>query len=409
MRKISVVFTFVLLLLGCSDSHTDKNVIQFWQFWSDTNTMPVIEKLVSEFESENPGVKVKITDLTWANGHDKLVISFAAHQPPDVMELGSDWVAEFASNDLLTDFQSVISRMPDGGDWPQNYLYPATWKGNLYAIPWLLDSRIFYINVDLLKRAGVDIPKNWDELRTACEKIHNLGDDYFGFGCNSSEKHVLYKKFLPFLWSNGGQVLDSSASKSEIDSKAAVEALSYYLDLCNCGAIESQRRLEEYFREGKIGFVISGGWLLKRLQTTPPAFDYRLVPFFTPQGDPGISFFGGEYIAVYSKTPKIEMARKLAEFLTRKENSQQLCNAAGFGFPPYRNLEISNPEKRIEAEQLIHSISTPPTPVWVDIEQDLEDAIEAAMYHHGTPEKILSEASRTIDNKLKSGENAATK
>lgn len=390
----------MLLLLGCSNPHSDKNVIQFWQFWSDTNTKPVIEKLVSEFESENPGVKVKVTDLTWANGHDKLVISFAAHQPPDIMELGSDWVAEFASNGLLTQFQT---------DLPDNYLYPARWKGILYAIPWLLDSRIFYINVDLLKRAGVNIPKNWDELKIACEKIHQLGDDYFGFGCNSSEKHILYKKFLPFLWSNGGQVLDSSATKSEIDSKAAVEALSYYLDLCNCGAIESQRRLEEYFREGKLGFVISGGWLLRRLQATPPSFDYRLVPFFSPDGDTGTSFFGGEYIAVYSKTPKMEMARKFALFLTLKENSQQLCDAAGFGFPPYRNLDITDPEKRIEAEQLIHSISTPPTPVWVDIEQDIEDAIEAAMYHHGAPEKILSEASRTIDNKLKSSENAATK
>ena len=389
-----------LPLLACSNPNTDKNVIQFWQFWSDTNTKPVIEKLVSQFEEENPGVKVKITDLTWANGHDKLVISFAAHQPPDVMELGSDWVAEFASNGLLADFQA---------DLPENYLYPATWQGRLYAIPWLLDSRIFYINVDLLKRAGVGMPKNWDELKIACEKIHDLGDDYSGFGCNSSEKHVLYKKFLPFLWSNSGQVLDSTASVSELDSKQAIDALTYYLDLCDCGAIESQRRLEEYFQEGKIGFVISGGWLLRRLRANPPSFNYQLMPFFTPAGDTGTSFFGGEYIAVYSQTPKMEMARKLALFLTQKENSQKLCDAAGFGFPAYRNLDITDPDKKIEAEQLIHSKSTPPTPVWVDIEQDIEDAIEAAMYHHGTPEKILSEASKTIDNKLKSGKNAPAK
>jgi multiple sugar transport system substrate-binding protein len=387
-----------VLLLSCSGPMQERTTLNFWQFWADTNTKPVIMQLVSEFERENPDIKVKVTDLTWANGHDKLVLSFAAHQPPDIMELGSDWIAEFASNDLLTNFDSL--------QFPQNYLYPASWKGRIYAVPWLLDSRLLYFNLDLLKRVGVGIPRTWAELLDACKKIDSLGDDSFGFGANSAERHRLYKKFLPFLWSNGGQVLNSDGTMSQLDSPQSIEALQYYLDLCNCGLIESQRRIEEYFRQGKIGFVVSGGWLLNRLVMTPPSFKYQLSEFFTPDGRPGTSFFGGEYLAVYANSEKLEAAKKLAIFLARKENSQRLCDAAGFGFPPYDSLNITDPNAQIEVNQLLNSRANPPTPLWVDIEQDIEDAIEAAMYGHGTVADILKKASQTIDAKLKSGANA---
>lgn len=398
MRWIYTILS--LCILSCSGNDDEYETIRFWQFWSDMNTKPVVEKITNDFEKENPGVKVKITDLTWANGHDKLVISFAAKDPPDVMELGSDWIAEFASEDLLTEFRS---------EFPENYLSPAIWQGKVYALPWMLASRIFYFNLDLLDRAEAGIPQNWKELHTACEKIDGLGDDYFGFGCNSAEKHRLYKKYLPFLWSNGGQILSPDGKSCELDSQNAFEALEFYLSLCDCGAIESQRRLEEYFIDGKLGFIISGGWLLNRLIRSDPDFKYKLVPIIKPDGGTGISFFGGEYIAVNAKSKNLEISKRLAEFLVRKENSQALCNAAGFGFPPYIDLEIENQVKQVLAFQLENSRSSPPTPLWVYIEQDIEDAIEAAMYGHDPARDILVRAAATIDNKLKSEEYADQK
>ena len=246
------------------------------------------------------------------------------------------------------------------------------------------------------------MPENWDELFAACEKIDALGEDYFGFGCNSAEKHRLYKKYLPFLWSNGGRILSPDGKSCELDSQNAIEALEFYLSLCDCGAIESQRRLEEYFIDGKLGFIISGGWLLNKLARSDPDFEYKLVPIMKTDGGTGTSFFGGEYIAVNAKSKNLETAKRLAEFVVKKENSQALCKAAGFGFPPYPGLEIEDPIKKVLAFQLENSRSSPATPLWVYIEQDIEDAIEAAMYGHGSAEEILIKATKTIDGKLKS-------
>jgi multiple sugar transport system substrate-binding protein len=387
----------LLVLLACSRPQGDSHTIQFWQFWSDINTKPVIEQLISEFERENPGIRVKVTDLTWANGHEKIVIAFAAHQPPDILELGSDWIAEFAANGLLAEVTPST---------PENYLYPARWHDSTYAYPWMLDSRYLYYNLDLLNRVGRNTPRTWDDLLADCRGIDSLGDDYFGFGANSAERHRLYKKFLPFLWSNGGQVLRPDGRQSALATPQAIEALNYYLKLCDCGLIESQRRLEEYFRDGKIGVVVSGGWLLQRLKKTPPSFSYRIETFMTPSSDTGTSFFGGEYLAIYKNSPRKAEAIKLAEFLSRKDNAQKLCDAAGFGFPPYSDIVVSDSNTAAEIAQLRHSLSNPPTPIWVDIEQDIEDAIEAAMYGHGTADEIMRTADKTINAKLKSYESA---
>ena len=87
-----------------------------------------------------------------------------------------------------------------------------------------------------------------------------------------------------------------------------------------------------------------------------------------------------------------------------------MCDgSAGFGFPPYDSLVTEDPDKKKLAYQLRHSKATFPTPIWVDIEQDLEDAIEAAMYKHGTAAEVLAKASQIIDSKIKANQDASAK
>ncbi|MCK4371971.1 MAG: extracellular solute-binding protein, partial [candidate division Zixibacteria bacterium] len=71
-----------------------KTTIEWWQFWTDPSVKPTIRAIVDDFEKANPDIEVKLTDLTWANGHEKIVIALASGAGPDVLELGSDWIAQ---------------------------------------------------------------------------------------------------------------------------------------------------------------------------------------------------------------------------------------------------------------------------------------------------------------------------
>ncbi|MEW5875925.1 MAG: extracellular solute-binding protein, partial [Candidatus Zixiibacteriota bacterium] len=79
---------------GCGGGESDgRKVIHFWQFWTEPRVKAVLDKAIAEFETENPEYKVEVTDLTWNDGHQKIVAAFAGGKAPDLLELGSDWIA----------------------------------------------------------------------------------------------------------------------------------------------------------------------------------------------------------------------------------------------------------------------------------------------------------------------------
>jgi len=390
MIKLFLIIT--VLLFSCTGKQ-DTTTIEFWQFWSDPKAKPVIESAVNQFERENPDWKVNITDLTWSDGHQKIVVAFGADNPPDLLELGSDWIAEFAAGNALSKIAYDTSKY--------FLTEPGIFEDNIYAKPWFLASRIFYFNKSLLDRANVGLPDDWDGLLDACNKIDVLGDDISGFGANSAEPHRLYKKFLPFVWSCGGSII--SNGKINLNTPELLNALEYYSKLTKCGQVETQRHLEDAFCEGKVGFLISGGWLYKRLKTNSPSFEYQLVPMIGHNKDAtGWSFAGGEYLVIPQKSDKKQAAQKLMNIITLHDNTKALCDSVGFGYPSQKDrlLDESAEEASVLHKQLLYSKSTPVHPRWVYIESIIEEMVEQITLGQMTPKAALKNAQAKIDQAL---------
>ncbi|HEY3217135.1 MAG TPA: extracellular solute-binding protein, partial [Candidatus Eisenbacteria bacterium] len=73
------------VLLGCAPS---KQEIVFWQFWP----VEVVNPLLEKFERENPDTEVRMEQLTWQSGLEKITAAIAAGNVPDLCELGSTWM-----------------------------------------------------------------------------------------------------------------------------------------------------------------------------------------------------------------------------------------------------------------------------------------------------------------------------
>lgn len=376
-------------MFACGGQQSNKN-LEFWQFWTDPKAKPVIESIIAQFENENPGWKVNITDLTWTDGHQKIVVAFGAGDPPDLLELGSDWIAEFAAGHALAQLDINTSQFL--------LAEPGIFENEIYAQPWFLDSRIFYFNSSLLERANSKLPVDWSELSEACRKISALGDDISGFGANSAEPHRLYKKFLPFVWSAGGDIMQNG--KIQIDTPEVHRALEFYAELTRCARIETQRHLEDAFIERKIGFLISGGWFLQRLIQNPPEFEYQLVQMIPEaKGNTGWSFAGGEYLVIPYKSKNKQAAQKLMELITRIDNVAALCDSVGFGFPPHKVSTADS--SSVLYKQLVQSRSTPVHPRWIYIEAIIESMIEQVTLGQKTPPVAIKEAQAKIDEMVK--------
>ncbi|MFH1891664.1 MAG: extracellular solute-binding protein [Candidatus Zixiibacteriota bacterium] len=396
----------VALLAGCGGS-ADSNKIRlsFWQFWTSPEVKPTIERLIREYEELNPNVTVDLVDLTWSDGHEKIVVAFSTRTAPDLIELGSDWIGEFARQGVLAD----ISEFHDSAQAEFMMWEPALYQNRAYAIPWLLGTRILYYNKDLLLRSGesnTDPPATWTDLLRQSKQITALGEPYFGFGSNSAERHRLYKKFLPFLWSNGGEILSDNGCESLLDEQPAIEALEYYVSLSDVGYLDTQRALDDKFLAGELGFIISGDWLLKRIDKQPPPFDVGgwVIPV-PDSGDVSVSFAGGEYLAVNSASDYQSEALKLATYLTSEIPDYEFCKAVGSPTPAnimasVKMMQDPNLLRWIFLQQIMTARSSPLHPEWVYIEEIIERAVEEAIYHKSDASTALTKASNEIKKLL---------
>jgi len=405
--KNLVLIVVVSLLAGCGSTEDDTKIrLSFWQFWTSPDVKPTVETLIADYEKTHPGIEIDLVDLTWSDGHEKIVVAFSTASAPDIVELGSDWIGEFALKGVLAD----LTHFGDSAASDLLMWEPATVNGKVYAVPWLLGTRVLYYNKDLMLRAGIGTdaaPRTWDKLLDYSRRISSagLGDAIAGFGSNSAERHRLYKKFLPFLWSNGGRILSDDGSVSLIDQQQAVTALEYYVSLSDAGYMETQRGLEDKFLAGDLGFIISGDWLLRRIGDQPPLFRVGTALIPVPDSsDVSVSFAGGEYLALNSQSERKREALEFISYLVSEDADYRFCSAVGSPTPANRDAAsriLSEADSLAETFlRQIETARTPPVhPEWVYIEEIVEKAVEEAIYHKTDPAPALSKASLDI-NKL---------
>ncbi len=404
MKKTIIIILALAFILTLSCGKED-NKLTFMHFWTSPDVRPVIEELVAEFETQNPGVEIELIDLNWSGGHDKITISFATGTAADVIELGSDWVPEYAAQDLLMDLSQQARPYEDSLlGWEA-----AVMNNKIYGFPWMLGTRVIFYNKNLMEAAALDPkipPRNWEELFIYSQKINEIGAPVYGFGSNAYEKFKLYKKFLPFLWSNHGVVL-SKEDECMLTDIAAKEALDFYVRLSDIGYLESQRNLDDKFLAGELGFVISGDWMLRKMKATPPQFQVGacLIPGPKKDGARSASFLGGEFLTVNAESENKELALKFIKFLVSKEANLKFNRAAGSVTPSNKQasqeiLNKANPLAMVFLQQLNYARPSPVHPKWVEIQFVIEDAVQKAIYHKADNAVILVEACTEIERIL---------
>ncbi|MFH2050739.1 MAG: extracellular solute-binding protein [bacterium] len=392
------VLTILILLLALNSWAA--TTIEWWQFWTDPAIKPTIQEIINDFEKANPEIKVNLTDLTWDNGYEKIVLAFSSGTGPDVVELGSDWIAQFAANGQLADISNDITEdSTNFQGWGMS-----DYKNKIYGFPWILGTRIIYGNRNLLKQTQFGenfIPITFDQFRIATYKISKISDKVYGWGSNIAEKHRLYKKFLPFFWSYGGQIFSDDGKYCVLSSLQGVEAMEYYKFLHDsCSFVGSQREIEDAFLDGKIGFIMSGDWLLKRIELEKR--DINLLSTLVPgRAFPGRSFMGGEFLSVNEASDNKDAALKFIKFITSPENQVKFCKANRSANPSSLAAQEdeyfkSNVHLQTFIKQITLSKNPPVDPDWVYIEEILENAVEDVLFNGGLPGETLREARSKI-------------
>ncbi len=389
----------VLAVLLVAVSVQGKVVLKFWNFWPDKWIKPVID----EFMKQHPDIEVQVERLTWSDGFNKIVTAFAAGDTPDVLELGSTWVAQFAADGALLEVQpgEMLSKY--------NMWDPVIYKGKYYGFPWVISTRILFYNKDLFKKAGLDPnipPRTWSELLDAAKKISALGNDVFGFGIKTGQ-YTTWQTFLPFAWSNGASVLTKDWKKAAVNSPEFVEALEFVSKLTKYSMIDSNLNVRQAFMQGKVGMILDDVGRIKTFKKNAPKLNFGYALFVRPDKlwSKPIQFGGAEVIVIPKNTKHPKEAEMLAKFLVEKNSAMAISSRIPTLIPADKSVKEDEFFKKqpgfcVIMKQLQFTKTPPAHPKWVDIQEVLTEYITQVYNGSMSPKEAMDKAESEINEIL---------
>jgi len=389
---LSLVACHALLL---SSSAAAEVTLDFWELSAGEDVM---RALLDRFESQHPGIRVRLQQLSWDYGLDKIITAIAAGNAPDVCDLGTDWIPKFSSTGVLLDLTEALAPLRE-----QHLLWdPVTYQGRVYGAPWLAGTRILFYNRDLFAKAGLDPDqptRTWAELKEAAARIHGIEPGVYGFGIFVGEPYAPWQQFMPFAWGHGGDVLTPDMTRCTLDAPPVVEAMEFYQSLTPYAIVDRQPEVNQLFANGKVGVQISGAWNFALIPRMNPTLNFGVGLLPRPSAARGTpaSFAGGQDLVIFKTSRHPEEALALIRFLIAEENAMEIVRAQRNVVPTARSAiqhpyYQSHPEQRLFFEQVTYAVAPPSHPKWVEMQEHLTRAIEEVILNGRPPLEALQAA-----------------
>lgn len=285
----------------------------------------------------------------------------------------------------------------DTTGFAEGILQAATYEGEVYGLGPTVNTLGLFYNVDLLKEAGIEPPKTWDELKAAAKALTK--DDTFGVAFSGIATYEGSWQFLPFMWTNGGD-------ETDLNTPEVAEALQLWVDLVKDGSASqsvlnwSQADVKDQFVAGKAAMMVNGPWQIPALEESDVNYASVLIPV-NKAGQTPIAPLGGEVWTVPA-TGDAEKQKKAAEFVTCMSNDENQLELAKQRYTvPTRTALLEEyiaevPEMETFAEQVVNARARTGKlgTEWPAVATQMYNAIQLAITGKATPADAFAQAEK---------------
>ncbi len=419
-RLLLIIFITVWLT-GC-DSSADRPVIV--EFWAMGQEGEQVQALLPEFEHRHPGIRVRVQQIPWSAAHEKLLTAYAGDAMPDVFQLGNTWIPEFVALRAIEPLDERLKGWPVVAlnDYFPGILAASRLGGRTWALPWYVDTRLFFYRRDLLAAVGfTEPPATWEDWLQAMSRLKTLDD---------AERYAILLPInewqLPVILAlqRGATLLRDRDQYGDFQNPRFREAFTFYLSLFEqelappVGHTQIANLYQE-FANGYFAAYVSGPWNIGEFRRRLPAplqgqWMTAPLPDFNdhsasrpPAGKaPGIgtSLAGGASLVLSRTSPRQEAAWKLLEYLAQPEQQVRFYQLTGD--LPARQSAWNDPalaeNRHAQAfrQQLQHVQATPPIPEWERIAQRIAYYVELTVRQEMNVDAALAALNRDVNRIL---------
>ena len=304
---ILIILLLAIFTIPFGKKSVDNEVV-FWTLQMN-DFAPYMNEVISEFEAQNPDIKIKWIDVPFSEGEKRTLASVLSDNPPDLINLNPDFTALLAQRGALYQIDEQYTKQ-----YNQSIINSLKTNGKLYSLPWYATSAVTIYNKDLLAKSGAKMPATYKDLAQIAPQIKQKTGAYV---------------LLPNITENDtmARILNKyDVTPNNINSQKSQEVFElfknlYEKDLIPKESITQTHReaLEKYMAEKIVFFQAGANFLTMIKENAPSTYANTDV---APQivGELGQNDFSLMNFVIPTRAKHKSEALKFALFLTNSEN-----------------------------------------------------------------------------------------
>ncbi|ROU14137.1 carbohydrate ABC transporter substrate-binding protein [Kluyvera ascorbata] len=240
-----------LFLLACCGfgampiAHSADQVELRFAWWGGKARNQATLKALDAFEAKYPNIKVKAEYTGWDGFYSRLTTQINSNTEADVIQTNWNWLTLLSkTGDGFYDLNKL--RQPIGLDqYSPAALASTTVNGKVNAIPISANVMLFYYNAATWQKAGVPLPKSWDDLLKAGPVFkEKLGDSYYPLILTEQDSLLLLNSWV--YQGNQKPMVDEKTRKLGWNHDDLVQAFTFYRQLVAAHAVPDARTMASY-------------------------------------------------------------------------------------------------------------------------------------------------------------------
>jgi multiple sugar transport system substrate-binding protein len=391
-------------------------------------------------------VDANITNPSGGFNDQQFLAAVASGSAPDLVYMPREKVVTYAAKGALQPLTNCISQQKiNTKDFRIAPMHEVTYAGKVWGLPEFTNPRTVIVNNTALKDSGVALAdlstKNWTKLRQTAKKLMKTnGGNLTRIGFDPK-----LPEFFP-LWAkaNGADILSKDGKKAQLNSKKAIEALTFAVSLINdeggWGKFKAFRDTWDFFGSGnQVAKNQVGAWPMEQfywstLQQQSPKVDTTAVPFLNRKGGP-LTFLTGSAWVIPKGAKNFDNACKYAATMVGQDAWMAAAKARintlhgrGQGFAGlftgntpadvkiYNTYANTNNQDQFDKSYKVnldvqrYGFTVAPSAGGAEFQVAWQDAVNKVLAGQATPAAALNQAQKTAQSALNAAyKNASVK
>jgi multiple sugar transport system substrate-binding protein len=418
IQSLKVTFLCLLVLLSACGQNNQSTSKQLTLAVNSGVEGDALKQAARDYEAQT-GVHINISEWPYANLFEKELLDLNAHTGAyDLIMLDDPWFPKFSQRNLLTELTPLLQKRGMNGpdsDFVSTSLalchnpYEA---GQLYALPYVGNSQLFFYRKDLFAKHNLKPPATWADVLAAAQTIQEResngapgGGKIYGYVMRAAQGNAAVADFMPIFWAFGGEMFDEKGAPT-VNSKEAVEALKFMLELGKYSppgyASFNADEVGAHLLQGSAAMSINWPAWISSFNDASKSRVIGQMEFTTMPGgkNGGRAEIGNWLLAIPRDSQNADAA---FEFLLWATSAEQMKRSALRGNPPTRKSIFNDPELvakfpafPVQLRSLESSRPRPRTPLWNEIENAFGIFLSKANSGELNPEQALDQANQEI-------------